>query len=115
MKPPDPDALEAGLQRLTERLVAWGARRVILFGSVARGDYHGASDIDLVVVRETSANFPQRIVEALGACEEADPPLPVEVLVYTPGEFDRMRAEGHPLLRRVLAEGRVLYESRDAA
>lgn len=39
MRPPGPAELEAAVQRLTESLVRWGARKVILYGSVARGDY----------------------------------------------------------------------------
>jgi len=110
MQVPSPTEMEAGLRRLTERLVAWGAIRVVVFGSVARGDYSTASDIDLIVVKETAARPAQRIADALGPCWDADPPLPVEPLVYTPDEYDRLVAGANPLLVEVLRHGRVLHE-----
>ena len=110
MKPPSPVELEAGLRRLTDRLVAWGAVKVIVFGSAARGDYTGASDIDLIVVKGTSERPSQRIGDALERCWDADPPLPVEPLVYTPEEFQRLVAAGNPLLVEALQHGRVLYD-----
>ena len=82
---------------------------MFLHGSVARGDWTGSSDIDLVVLKETDARMPERIRDALGACDEADPPLPVEPLVYTPAEFRRLVAEGHPLAREVALHGRLLH------
>jgi predicted nucleotidyltransferase len=111
VKPPSPGEIEAALGRITDRLVAWGARKVIVFGSVARGDYTAASDIDLVIVRPISGRMPSRISEALGPCWEADPPLPVEPLVYTPEEYDRLLADGNPLLREVTRHGRVLHDA----
>lgn len=110
MKPPSPTEIEAALRRLTEKLVAWGALKVILFGSVARGDYSGASDIDLVVVKDTPERPQQRIADALEQCWSTDPPLPVEPLVYTPEEFARLVADDNPLIAEALRHGRVLYD-----
>jgi hypothetical protein len=110
MKPPAPAELDAAVQRLTDSLVRWGARTVILFGSVARGDYTGSSDIDLIVVKETSDRLAERIAQALEHCDETHPPLPVEPLVYTPAEFRRLVAEGNPLVAEALRRGRVLHD-----
>ena len=99
------------MQRLTASLVRWSARTVILYGSVARGDYTGASDIDLIVVKETPERLPARIAEALERCLEARPPLPVEPLVYTPAEFSRLVAEENPLITEARRHGRVLHDS----
>jgi predicted nucleotidyltransferase len=110
MKPPDPIVVEAAVRRITRKLVEWGATRVILFGSVARGDYTASSDIDLLIVKETPERIPQRIADALDRCSEADPPLPVEPLVYTPAEFDRLVADENPLVQAALVHGRVLHD-----
>jgi len=109
MKPPAAGEVEAAVRRLTAMLVRWGAEKVILYGSVARGDYTAASDIDLIVVKETAEPLPARIAEALERCAEARPPLPVEPLVYTPAEFARMLAEGNPLLGEATRHGRVVH------
>jgi len=111
MQAPAVAQLESALDRLVRMLAEWGAVKIILFGSVARGDYSGASDIDLIVVKETDARLPQRIAEALDYCARAGTPLPVEPLVYTPAEFARMVTEENPLITEALRHGRVLYDA----
>ncbi len=113
VRPPSPERLEAALRDLAERLAAWGAERIVVFGSVARGDYSAGSDIDLLIVKETGERFTRRIEEALEECDAADPPLPVEPLVYTRAELERMTAAGNPLIRRALREGRVIHDSAE--
>ena len=110
MRPPSPEALEAAVRRVMDALVTWGAKKVILYGSVARGDYTASSDIDLIVVKETTERSPQRIAEALGLCFDTRPPLPVEPLVYTPEEFAGMVRDENPLLTEALRHGRVLHD-----
>ena len=110
MKPPSAPELEDAVRRLTDALVRWGAAKIILYGSVACGDYTAASDIDLLIVKATPARLPQRIAEALECCSEAAPPLPVEPLVYTPEEFVRLVAEQNPLVTEALRHGRVLHD-----
>jgi UTP:GlnB (protein PII) uridylyltransferase len=103
--------LDRYLERIATGLVqAFSPRQLILFGSFARGDQNRASDVDLVVIAETGEPFHERIGRALDACYRVAPELPVEVLVYTPREWEDMRREGNTFARRVLEEGRVLYE-----
>ena len=89
---------------------AFSPERVVLFGSFARGDQNRASDADLVVIAATRLPFCERIGRALASCYAASKRLPVEVLVYTPEEWDRMVAAGSSFAALVLREGRVLYD-----
>ena len=82
-------------------------RRVILFGSLAKGVVGLASDIDLIVVMETSKRFLDRLDEIYRFLE---PKVALDLLVYTPEEFERMR-RGNPFVRAALKEGEVLYEA----
>lgn len=84
--------------------------RVILFGSAARGEAGEASDIDLTVIAETELSFFDRIGRVL-RLYRGD--REINVLVYTPDEWQRMLAEGRRFIKRIADEGRVLYE-RDA-
>ncbi len=83
-------------------------QKVILFGSWARGEQGPHSDIDLIVIQETSLPRHQRYAQirrlfwGLG--------LPMDILVYTPEEFDRYRSVPGSLTHTVTHEGRVLYE-----
>ncbi len=95
------------LRAIVEALRRYGAERIILFGSRARGDAGPWSDYDVVVVRRTRRRFLDRLLEV-------DPFLapirtPVDVFIYTPKEFRAMlqRTLG-VILRR---EGIVLYEA----
>lgn len=110
MKPLTSEELEPALARIAERLAAWGASKVVLFGSVARGDHRGCSDIDLLVVKETEDRPLSRIEQVLEICDQAATPLPVEPLVYTSGELDSLLKAGNPLVTRALRQGRVLHE-----
>lgn len=79
---------------------------ILLFGSCARGTATRHSDLDLLVVWPTEERPLDRIGRVLNVL--ADSPLPVEVIAYAPEELAPRRHT--PFMRRVLAEGRVLYE-----
>ena len=79
-----------------------GAKRALVFGSVARGEADEWSDLDLVVIAETERTFFERFRE-FDELYEVWPRL--DLLVYTPAEFGRMVEEENPFLLRVLEEG----------
>jgi predicted nucleotidyltransferase len=97
------EALRAAARRAANRMPA--VRRVILFGSHARGIPTPRSDADLLVVVETSPH-PEprdRVPEALNAMRPL--PCPLDLFVLTAAEFEMREREGDPLLREVLAGG----------
>lgn len=105
------EELERTLTELVSAIVAsLDPERILLFGSFARGDQNRASDIDLVVVAHTSLPFCDRIGRVLEACHPISPGRPVEALVYTPEEWQRMLAEGRSFAHHVVREARVLHE-----
>ena len=95
------------LRKIVEALKPCRPKKVLLFGSFARGDHHGLSDIDLIVIRETDKKFVDRIAEILEFC---DVNIPVEPLVYTPAEIEQLLTEGNSFIRQALAEAKVLYD-----
>lgn len=76
-------------------------KKVYLYGSFARGDFHEGSDIDLIIVGEFEGKMPQRIKEVLDLTA-----LPVEPLVYTEAEFEQMKERS--FLTEVLATAKEL-------
>jgi predicted nucleotidyltransferase len=100
--------IEAELVALVEMLRPYAPQRIILHGSLARGDWNRASDIDLIIVKETDRPFAKRIGDVIGLCQTT---LSVEPLVYTPAEIADMLAVGNSFLEKALREGRNLYES----
>jgi predicted nucleotidyltransferase len=80
-------------------------KQVILFGSLARDkDLHQISDIDLIIVKNTNKKFLDRLDEYYVDASET-----LDILVYTPEEFDRMKER--PFIKRALKEGRILLEA----
>lgn len=100
--------IDAELANLVEMLRPYAPQRIILHGSLARGDWNRASDIDLIIVKDTELPFTERIGEVLGLCHTR---MAVEPLVYTPTEIESMLAAGNSFLEKALHEGKELYES----
>jgi len=89
-------------QRIVERC---GASRVILYGSVARGDDGPDSDIDLLVVMPVVGRRHDATVRVLN--ELRDFPVPVDVTVFDPAHLDD-QANVPGVVRAALREGVVL-------
>jgi predicted nucleotidyltransferase len=66
--------------------------RVFVFGSRAQGNPLKESDLDLLVVSESfeGVQFIQRAPQLLWSLQV---PFPIEVLCYTPEEYERKRKE----------------------
>ena len=101
------EAFNRELERIREGLARCGARKAILFGSYARGDYHAGSDVDLVIIKDTDRPFLERSAEVWRHCGSS---VTIEPLVYTPAEFARMAREENPFIEQVLREGIAIYE-----
>jgi predicted nucleotidyltransferase len=90
----------------------FGAEKVILFGSYARGTASAESDVNLLVVAQTSLP-PQ---ERYGAVRRllADSPAGFDIVVQTPEEYDRWRSVVNHIVYFADKYGRVLYERSDS-
>jgi predicted nucleotidyltransferase len=84
------------------------ARKVIVFGSVARGESDAWSDLDLLIVADTPRPFFERFKDFAGLYD-VWPRL--DLLIYTPAEFERMVAEENPIVTQALQEGVVLHQA----
>jgi predicted nucleotidyltransferase len=103
------ESLEHILYVLTRQ---YQPEKVILFGSMASNKVSEWSDIDLVIIKNTSLPFLQRLKEVALLCRA---PVGVDFLVYTPDEFAQMIAERNPfILEEIVHRGKVLYEQQPA-
>jgi predicted nucleotidyltransferase len=95
--------------RIIQQIKEYQPQRVILFGSFARGEHHGMSDKDLLIVKDTDRLFLARIGDVLARC---DCHLPLEPLVYTPRELEKMRKQANSFIEAALREGVVVHEQQ---
>lgn len=103
---PDVEKLERFLGRLRERW-ADSLEFVVLFGSMARGDWSRGSDYDVLIglAGDDGKRLLDRMAE-FGDFGEGN----IEVFPYSRSEWQRMFAEFHPLLLEALEHGVVLWD-----
>lgn len=98
------------IQRMVERLrEGYAPQKVILFGSRARGTARPDSDIDLLVIKETSERFIDRWVRVRQVLSDPERTIPLETMVLTPQEVAQRLAIGDQFVETILREGTVLY------
>ncbi|MBM3268923.1 MAG: nucleotidyltransferase domain-containing protein [Candidatus Sericytochromatia bacterium] len=101
---PDPTVISDLVRRI--RQVA-SPRRIILFGSAARGTMHPNSDLDVLVVvpegvhRRRTAQGIYRNLIGLG--------VPVDVVVATERDLERFGAVDSMVYSPALREGKLIY------
>jgi predicted nucleotidyltransferase len=99
--PASAPAIPEGIRRLVARLSGEpSVRRVILFGSRARGEAQPRSDVDLAV--EAPGVSAREWLRLADMAEDADTLLSIDLV-----RLDEAPSE---LRERILAEGRALYE-----
>lgn len=106
------DKLNAGdyelLRTITTRISeAIHPEKIILFGSWARGERSPQSDIDLLIIQESDLSRPQRYAQVRRLFWGMG--VPMDILVYTPAEFDRFQSVPGSFTYTVAREGKVLY------
>lgn len=76
--------------------------KILLFGSVARGDVHALSDIDLVIVAEFRGSKRDRVEQVLDLAQGLDLSFPVEPLPLCPEEFKSLSQK--PFFKQIIRE-----------
>ena len=100
---------ESVLVELARRIAdKFHPQRIILFGSYAYGSPRPESDVDLLVIMETSLRETR---QALEIRKYLDLQFGVDILVYTPARFAQRLAWGDSFLLEINKKGRVMYES----
>jgi predicted nucleotidyltransferase len=101
---------QRAIRRMVEKLITdYEPRQIILFGSYAYGDPNPDSDIDMLIVKETSERFLDRWVTVHRILTGLHRSLPVEPLVLTPQELENRLAVGDQFIAEIVEKGTILY------
>jgi predicted nucleotidyltransferase len=84
--------------------------RIILFGSHAAGNADQESDVDVIIVYRTQKKFLDRLKELYVSWDIL---RPVDILAYTPEEFEQMMEESQ-FLPEAVSKGKTIYERTGA-
>jgi uncharacterized protein len=95
------------IRLIIDTLLPFQPEKIYLFGSWARNEADSLSDVDLVIIKKTRASFFNRLKQVknylpsdLGS---------IDVLVYTPQEFDRMQRDENAFAEMITEEGVLVY------
>jgi predicted nucleotidyltransferase len=87
---------------------AFHPKKVILFGSYAYGKPTVDSDVDLLIIAESTERPAQRAIHVVK--QLLDVPFPMDVLVRTPQEVRQRLQINDCFMREIVEQGQVLYE-----
>ena len=100
---------EADIQKMTDIIVEqFHPEKIILFGSYARGDATEDSDVDLLIIAESSDPRYKRAVPIYRSLSGVE--VGIDILVYTPREVQEWSQVPEAIVNKALTEGEVLYE-----
>lgn len=103
--------LKKEIESISKQLIEkYKPEKIILFGSMAYGNYTSDSDLDLLIVKsgldEIKGHVRHYQVRKLLSGN-----MPMDILVYTPYEIKKRLYLGDPFIKKIFSEGKVLYGS----
>ena len=93
------------LKRFLESFLGDLLINMVLFGSMARGDYHDESDVDVaIIVRGLTRKLKSQILDEVAKLE-LEHHMPVSVLVLSDEEFNRLKKRERRIALDIEREG----------
>jgi uncharacterized protein len=103
------------ISKIVQSLIGLNIYKIILFGSYARGTATEDSDIDLVVILDTD-KFAKTVDERLDrrrpistALLEINYQFPMDIIVYSKGEFEFLDKKESDFIREIKNTGIEIY------
>ncbi len=84
---------------------------IILFGSYAFGTPNSDSDIDLLIIKQTT--LPKHLRASEVRKHLYGMMIPMDLLVYTPSEFETEKNQKYSFLNSIISNCKILYERKD--
>lgn len=84
-------------------------KKIILFGSCAMKNQSAESDIDILIIKESSLRRDKRAKEIYQLL--SDRMFPLDIIVYTPKEIEQYKKLSGSFVKDVIEHGEVVYDS----
>ncbi len=97
------------IEKLIDRIVTHiQPRKVIIFGSYAKGTATIKSDLDMLVIKETDLPMKKRgnILKHIAG----NSLIPVDIHIYTPEEVEEYGREQFSFINSILKTGKTVFE-----
>ncbi|MCD6374083.1 MAG: nucleotidyltransferase domain-containing protein [Caldisericaceae bacterium] len=107
------------LSEIINRFKQQGIKKIILFGSMAKGNVTEDSDIDLVIITDSDKiieSFEDRLKEKLkfrNLILDLSKTTPIDLLLFTKAEFKFLSEQQPSFINELKIYGRVIYEKTD--
>lgn len=100
---------EQEVKAMVDRLIlTYQPKKIIAFGSFARGEIEPDSDLDLCIIKEDIPLSPvERRFEVYRLLTHRK--IPVDIVIYRPEEFETRLQLGDPFVKGILKDGKNLY------
>jgi len=103
------ESIKEKIEEMVRRIVdRFHPQKIILFGSLARGNAQRDSDADILVVMPVKGSKRKQATEIDVSLIGLD--LPTDVIVVTPEELEKNRDRIGTIIYPAIREGKVLYE-----
>ena len=104
------DSVKDLIQSIAAKIVAeYQPRRIVLFGSYADGVPNPDSDVDLLIIKETSERAIDRRIRVRMILRDPRRKIPCAPVVLTPGELEARLALGDQFIQTIIEHGELLY------
>ena len=105
------ELFQTELQRIVKTLQEkYKPDKIVLYGSMNAGRLTENSDIDMLIIKDTSLPLAKRIQEVYMLLLDLNYKVPFEALVFTPSEIKKMLYLGDPFIREITNKGKIIYE-----
>ncbi|MFA6401873.1 MAG: nucleotidyltransferase domain-containing protein [Salinivirgaceae bacterium] len=84
--------------------------KIFLFGSYASGQANEDSDVDLLIIKETSEPKFKRSIEIQRLLIGSK--LPVDIVVYTKDEFEKEKGKRFSFVSSAIQGAKLMYERK---
>jgi len=105
-----PENIKKEIDNISKQIInKYKPQKIILFGSAASGNFTADSDLDFFIIKEDTPYLGRDRYRELSKLIERD--AAVDFIIYRPDEFNKWFKAKDPFLKKIIEEGKVLYEA----